>query len=232
MFVGVVNCWAALVMALLVSASPVSAQEAAAQVQPREVKIVTRVLPPMVIERDNALTGFSIDLMGEIANRLKLKVSYTTAPDVRALLEEVRSGRVELGISAVSITAAREAEFDFSQPMLNAVSLLMMASLVASGVGLLRGQRLAFYLNYAQFPVRVLLAFLSFAWLALLILPADPSIRFNEVVWGSAIALEGIRLGITIMFHAKGCGQPRQPAGAGELERLGAPSERSNSWAQ
>ncbi len=119
-----------------------------------------------------------------------------------------------------------------SQPMLNAVSLLMMASLVASGVGLLRGQRLAFYLNYAQFPVRVLLAFLSFAWLALLILPADPSIRFNEVVWGSAIALEGIRLGITIMFHAKGCGQPRQPAGAGELERLGAPSERSNSWAQ
>ena len=114
MFVGVVNCLAALVMALLVSASPVSAQEATAQVQPREVKIVTRVLPPMVIERDNALTGFSMDLMSEIASRLKLKVSYTIAPDVRALLEEVRSGRVELGISAVSITAAREAEFDFS----------------------------------------------------------------------------------------------------------------------
>ncbi len=32
----------------------------------------------------------------------------------------VRSGAADLGISAISITAAREAEFDFSLPMLNA----------------------------------------------------------------------------------------------------------------
>jgi len=167
-FVSIVNCLVPLVIALLVSVSPVSAQEAAAQVQPREVKIVTRVLPPMVIERDNALTGFSIDLMGEIANRLKLKVSYTTAPDVRALLEEVRSGRVELGISAVSITAAREAEFDFSQPMLNAGLQIMTRG--QSGVST----------NPLGDMLRLLISWTSLGWLgigALLILvPA-------HVVW-------------------------------------------------
>ena len=57
MLVGVLNFLTGLIMALLVSASQVSAQEAAAQalnVQVRDVQVVTRVLPPMVIERDKA----------------------------------------------------------------------------------------------------------------------------------------------------------------------------------
>ena len=107
-----------MLIVAMISASAALAQENSTQL--REVQVVTRVLPPMVIEREQALTGFSMDLMNEIANRLKLKISYTVAPDVRALLEEVRSRRVELGIAAVSITAAREAEFEFSQPILNA----------------------------------------------------------------------------------------------------------------
>jgi polar amino acid transport system substrate-binding protein len=43
-----------------------------------------------------------------------------------ALLDLVRTGRAEVGISAVSITAARQAEFDFSQPMLNAGLQIMV----------------------------------------------------------------------------------------------------------
>jgi hypothetical protein len=86
--------------------------------------------------------------------------------------------------------------------LLNATCLLMMASLVISGAALLRGQRWGFYFNYVQFPVRLFLAFLSFAWLALLILPAHPSIMLNEAIWGTVVALEGVRLGITIMLHA------------------------------
>ena len=94
-----------------------------------------------------------------------------------------------------------------SQPLLNVACLLMMASLGVSGVALLCGHRWGFYLNYLQFPVRLLLAFLSFSWLALLILPPPPGIVLNEVVWGTAVALEGIRLGITIMLHANRGGQ-------------------------
>jgi polar amino acid transport system substrate-binding protein len=149
-----------------VGATELSVQENAAPL--REVKIVTRVLPPMVIEHENALTGFSVDLMNEIANLLKLKVSYTVAPDVRALLEEVRSRRVELGISAVSITAAREAEFDFSQPMLNAGLQIMT-----------RGQTAAVS-NPLGDMLRLLLSWTSLAWLGigalLILIPA-------HIVW-------------------------------------------------
>jgi len=87
---------------------------------------VTRVLPPLVVQQQGQLSGFSIDLWNKIAERLQMKTSYQVAPDVRALLEEVRSGKAEVGISAISITAAREKEFDFSQPMLNAGLQIMV----------------------------------------------------------------------------------------------------------
>jgi polar amino acid transport system substrate-binding protein len=91
-----------------------------------EVKVVTRVLPPMVVDRNGALTGFAIELWGEIANRLQLKSSIHTAPDVRALLDDVRNGRADVGVGAISITAARETEFDFSQPIMNAGLQIMI----------------------------------------------------------------------------------------------------------
>jgi polar amino acid transport system substrate-binding protein len=99
---------------------------ALAQSESRDVAVVTRVLPPLVVERNGALTGFSIDLWNAIAARLKLKTTYQPAPDVRALLEEVRSGKAELGVAAISITAARETEFEFSQPILNAGLQIMI----------------------------------------------------------------------------------------------------------
>lgn len=91
-----------------------------AQGDPSSLRVATRVLPPLVVEEKGALTGFSIDLWNSIAERLKVKTEYQTAPDVRALLDAVRTGKADLGIAAISITAARDREFDFSQPMMNA----------------------------------------------------------------------------------------------------------------
>ena len=47
-------------------------------------------------------------------------------PDVRALLQDVRSNQSSLGVAAISITSAREAEFDFSQPIMNAGLQIMV----------------------------------------------------------------------------------------------------------
>jgi polar amino acid transport system substrate-binding protein len=102
------------------------AASAAAQTAPQEVRVGTRVLPPMVVQQGDALTGFSIDLWNAISDRLQLKTGYQTAPDVRALLDLVRTGKADVGISAISITAAREVEFDFSQPMLSAGLQIMV----------------------------------------------------------------------------------------------------------
>jgi polar amino acid transport system substrate-binding protein len=106
-------CICALLLALPAAMAP-------AQEQPRTVRVATRVVPPLVVEDRDALTGFSIDLWNSIAEKMKVQTEYKVAPDVGALLEDVRSGKVDLGISAISITAERDRQFDFSQPMLEA----------------------------------------------------------------------------------------------------------------
>ncbi|MDB5570390.1 MAG: hypothetical protein JWN93_1573 [Hyphomicrobiales bacterium] len=119
---GAMRLLSALLLALAVC-GPAAAQGTPAQ---REVTVATRVLPPMVVEREGALTGFSIDLWNEISARLNLKTVYRVQPDVRALLEDVRSSQSNLGVAAISITSAREAEFDFSQPIMNAGLQIMV----------------------------------------------------------------------------------------------------------
>jgi polar amino acid transport system substrate-binding protein len=93
---------------------------------PEEVLVVTRVLPPMVVERQGQLTGFAIDLWNEISSRLKLKTAIHIAPDVGSLIADVRTGKAQLGVGAISVTSAREAEFDFSQPIMNAGLQIMV----------------------------------------------------------------------------------------------------------
>lgn len=101
--------------------APVSAQT------PREeVRVATRVLPPMVIQQGDSLSGFSIDLWNAISEKLQIKTSFQTAPDVRGLLDLVRTGKADVGIAAISITAAREIEFEFSQPMMSAGLQIMV----------------------------------------------------------------------------------------------------------
>ncbi len=102
------------------------ATTALAQSEPREIVVATRVLPPLVVDQKGAFSGFSIELWNAIAERLKLKTSYVPAPNVGALLEEVRSQKAEIGVAAISITAAREIEFEFSQPILNAGLQIMI----------------------------------------------------------------------------------------------------------
>src|SRR5262245_31450156 len=70
-----------------------------AQTEPRDITVATRILPPLVVEQKGALSGFSIELWNAIAARLKLKTNYVPAPNVGALLEEVRSGKAEIGVA-------------------------------------------------------------------------------------------------------------------------------------
>lgn len=110
-------------VALLVMARVGSAS---AQSPTTDVRVVTRVLPPMVMEQNGNLTGFSIDLWRAIADRLKLETHYEVAPDVTGLFDRIRDGTSDVGISALSVTSAREAEFDFSQPMFNSGLQIMV----------------------------------------------------------------------------------------------------------
>src|SRR5215218_3116847 len=82
-----------------------------AQTASQELRVVTRVLQPMVIDQQGQLSGFSIELWNTISERLNAKTTYQTAPNVAALLEEIRLGRADAGVSAISITSSRRVPF-------------------------------------------------------------------------------------------------------------------------
>jgi polar amino acid transport system substrate-binding protein len=84
-----------------------------------EVRAVAVPVAPFVIEEGGQLTGFSIDLWTEVANRLQLRTSYRVVPDVTALAGALRTGQADLVVSAVAYTLERDREFDFTYPILN-----------------------------------------------------------------------------------------------------------------
>lgn len=98
-----------------------------------EIKVATRVVPPLVIDDNGQLGGFSIELWTGIAERLKLRTTWSVEPNVKALLDAVQAGRADLAISAVSITADRERDFDFSLPMMDAGLQILVRGSGSSG---------------------------------------------------------------------------------------------------
>ncbi|MFN6484426.1 MULTISPECIES: transporter substrate-binding domain-containing protein [unclassified Nostoc] len=102
------------ILALLLIASPGVTQKPEPQ-QP--LLVATRVIPPFVLSNKGELSGFSIDLWRKIANQIGVKskfIEYSTVPQV---LSAIKESKANLGISAISITAEREQNFDFSLPI-------------------------------------------------------------------------------------------------------------------
>ncbi len=76
----------------------------------------------MVEQINGHLTGFSIDLWNAIANRLHWTSEFEIVPNVQLQLAHVSLHGADVGVGAISITAERIADYDFSQPILNAGS--------------------------------------------------------------------------------------------------------------
>ncbi|WFU37990.1 transporter substrate-binding domain-containing protein [Bradyrhizobium sp. CB82] len=103
-----------------------------AQAGTGKLRVATRIVPPMVIEKNGVLSGFSIELWNDIGQRLHRETEYIITSDVGELLDAVESGRADLGISAISITSEREDRFDFSQPIMNSGLQIMVRGTAAN----------------------------------------------------------------------------------------------------
>lgn len=77
---------------------------------------------------DGRWTGFSIDLLKDIADEAGFDVQYVEVPSVGAQLDAVKNGQADLAISAISITSAREAVIDFSDSMFESGIQVMVSS--------------------------------------------------------------------------------------------------------
>lgn len=102
------------------------ASATAAQVGPSELRVAIAPVPPFVIRQNGTLSGFSIDLWNAVAARLNVKTKYLFAPDATSLIAAMRSRNFDVVASPVVITAARDEEFDFSLPMMQAGLQIMV----------------------------------------------------------------------------------------------------------
>ena len=132
-----------------------------AQTQSGKLRVVTRLVPPFVYEQQGQLTGFSIELWQEIARQMNVQSEFIVKPTVKELLETVKSKNAALGIAAISITAEREIDFDFSQPMFDS-GLQILTPTQASSTSLVE----AMFGNL--FSTTVLFYFLAVALILLL----------------------------------------------------------------
>ncbi len=105
--------------------------------QPRDehLRVATRLVRPFVFEEQGQLTGFSVELWQEITKQMNVKSEFIVKPTVKELLASVNAHEAALGISAISITAERELQWDFSQPMFDAgLQILVSAQATESSL--------------------------------------------------------------------------------------------------
>jgi polar amino acid transport system substrate-binding protein len=114
----------------ITTATPVTApvELKAPVVSGKTFKVATKILPPFVIEENGELGGFSIELWKNIARELKIKTDFKKTDSIPGLLTALTAKQADLSIAAISVTAQREKDFDFSQPIFDAGLQILVRS--------------------------------------------------------------------------------------------------------
>ena len=150
----------AMALTMTSHAQPIGATASATDRGATELRVGAILAPPFIMGSDGALTGFSIELWNEIGARLKVTTRYELEPDAAALETAMRSHRLDLSVAPIFITAARDEEFDFSYPILEAGVQVMVRD----------GQGNAAPDNPFRDMLRLLLSRTTLMWLGMAVL--------------------------------------------------------------
>ncbi len=86
-------------------------------------KLVVGINPPYepleFYDESGKMVGLDVDVANEIASRLEVSLEIKAYEKWDELLEDVKNGKVDLGISGISITSDRLENMLFSSPYLN-----------------------------------------------------------------------------------------------------------------
>lgn len=83
----------------------------------QELRVATVNRPPFSMTEDGVETGFSVELWRAMAADMGRETRFEMAPQFGDMLALVEQGEADAAIANISITAAREQAFDFSQPI-------------------------------------------------------------------------------------------------------------------
>lgn len=101
------------------SAVPVGDSEASGAVGGAPLQIAVRDLPPFVLYENRTYGGFEIELAQLIGTQLGRDIEIYAVDTVAKQLDDVYRGAADMAMGGVAITQAREAELDFSLPVLD-----------------------------------------------------------------------------------------------------------------
>ena len=147
-----------------------SAQGSAARTledfQAREIVVGTHAAPPFVIKSDDGeWSGLAIDLWRNIADRHQLRYRIVERPNVPALLDGLRAGDLDILVSPLTVTAARERDFDFTSSFYS----------TGLGIAVIAGGALSWR--------PVISALMSFSFLQAILALVGLALVFGLVVW-------------------------------------------------
>ena len=90
------------------------------------LKIATVERPPFSMRVDGVPSGFSVELMQQLASARNYDIAFTYFDSFADMLASVESGSFDAAIANISITRDREAAMDFSQPIFDSGLQIMI----------------------------------------------------------------------------------------------------------
>ena len=112
------STWIALSVAVSTVAAVIAFRAQAGEpAVARELIVGTKEAPPFSMkDGKDGWTGISIDLWRRIAADIGVGFHLVEADDVGSLLQRVSTGELDVAVAAITVTAARERDVDFTLP--------------------------------------------------------------------------------------------------------------------
>lgn len=99
------------------------------------ISVGVKPAEPFAFDKEGTLTGYSVEIWNKIAEECGFKPEFKIVSTVPELLAGVESGSFQVGVGAISITADRERNFDFSHPFFESGLQVMVVSNKKGGNG-------------------------------------------------------------------------------------------------
>lgn len=105
-------------------------------VSAQSLRVSTVTRPPFSMVQDGIETGFSVELWQALMKDMQRDAEIVRSDQFSKMLDMVADGGADAAIANISITAKREARFDFSQPIFESGLQIMIHSDNSSGVSI------------------------------------------------------------------------------------------------
>lgn len=84
-------------------------------------------------ETDDQLTGYDVEVMREVSDRLDLDIEFEIM-GIDSMLPAIKSGRIDVAANDIEVTDKRKEEFNFSEPYKYSYTVMAVRSADNSGI--------------------------------------------------------------------------------------------------